>query len=436
MSEILKIRGGIPLSGEVVAVPNKNAVLASLPASILSDKDVIYKNLPDTLDVEKILKLLTLLGAEVTKTDSSTTIINCKDLNKYELDATLANSFRSSILFAGPLLARFKKAIIPLPGGCVLGKRSIAAHIDAFNKVGINAAFEDNHVIFTAPKTLKKNYAVWMMEASVTATENLALYAAGCDSSFEITESACEPHVRQLLVLLRDMGAGISGEGSNKIYIKGTTSFSNAEFIPEPDFVDIAGIIVATAITQGKVTIKDANIPQVVDGLVQCFEKFNIIINKNGNDLIVDGTNKLKIDTLNSGFPMAGEGLPKLLPRPWPGIPVDVLPVLVTLACKTDGRILIQNWMYETGLDFIRQLNALGANIFMADPQRVIVSGPVRFSGGTVHTPAIIQAVKALFLASLADEVDTTLIGTEVLKRRYPNILAVYKNLGAHIEVM
>ncbi|MBU0649964.1 hypothetical protein KKG63_02050, partial [Patescibacteria group bacterium] len=193
-------------------------------------------------------------------------------------------------------------------------------------------------------------------------------------------------------------------------------------------------LIVAAAVTKGKITIKNACLPVVVDGLVQCFEKFNIGIRRHEKDLEVDGNRELFIDSINSGFPLAGEDLPKLVPRPWPGFPIDVLPVMVTLACKTKGKLLIQNWMYETGLDFVGELNALGANIFVADPQRIVVNGPVNFRGGRVTSPSVIQACKAIFLASLADPVETIIVGADILKRRYPDIVDVYRTLGANVE--
>jgi len=230
------------------------------------------------------------------------------------------------------------------------------------------------------------------------------------------------------------MGAEIEGIGSNKVTLKGKKNLKNFEFFPEPDFVDIGGLIVATAVTKGKVRILNANIESVIGGMVQVFEKFNIEIIKDGNDLIVNGDKDLYIDKVNSGFAMAEDDLPKLVPRPWPGFPIDVLPVMVTLACKTKGQLLIQNWMYETGLDFVRELNALGGNIFVADPQRIIVKGPVSFSGGNITSPGVIQSCKALFIATLADNVESTITGVDILKRRYPDIFEVYTKLGAKLE--
>jgi len=434
MPETLKITGGVRLQGDVTPVPNKNAILAALPASLLTDETVTYHNIPSTTDVKKFLEILKLLGSDIDDSDYNNLKINCKNVNSYKVDSTLGNQIRASIMLAGPLLTRFGIAEIPTPGGCVLGKRSIMAHIDSFTKAGVKVEMVDGYARFTAPVNKKTRYDIWQFEASVTGTENLFLYAAGIDSEFCITDAASEPHVSQLLRVLQNMGAEIEGAGSNKVVINGSKNLKSFEFYPQPDFVDIGGLVVATAVTKGKVRILNANIDSVIGGMIQVFEKFNIEIVKDGRDLIVNGDKDLHIDNVNSGFAMADEDLPKLVPRPWPGFPIDVLPVMVTLASKTKGRLLIQNWMYETGLDFIRELNALGGNIFVADPQRIIVKGPVKFSGGTITSPGVIQACKALFIAALADNVETTIIGIDILKRRYPDIFDVYTKLGAKLE--
>jgi UDP-N-acetylglucosamine 1-carboxyvinyltransferase len=434
MSPAIKISGGRKLVGEVTPVPNKNAMLPALAACLLTNETVTYKDLQKSTDVLKTLQILRNLGAEVDDADFTNIRVNCSKVKTYEVDYTNGNALRSSILFAGPLLARFGKAKIPLPGGCVLGKRSISAHIDAFQKVGIHTEVTDGYAWFTRVAPVQPHYELWMMEASVTATENLAMYAAGTEAVFDITEAAAEPHVTQLLQLLNAFGCEISGFESNKIRITGKSDCRGATFTPDPDHIDIAGLIVAAAITRGQITIKNANVYRVTGGLVQFFRKFNIDIQPSGLDLIVNGSKELFIDSVDSGFPLASEDLPKVSPRPWPGFPVDALPNVVTLACKTRGKTLIQNWMYETGLDFIRELNVLGANIFMSDPQRVIVNGPINFNGGRVLAPSIIQATQAIFLAALADEADTVIEGWDILKRRYPNTLDVYRALGARIE--
>ncbi len=431
----VKITGGIPLFGEVTPVPNKNAVLSAIPAAIISSKPITYTNLPETTDVNKLLQMLKLLGVRVKK-EGTNTIIDASNINSFRVDKELGELIRSSIMLVGPLLARFGRAEVPIPGGCVLGQRSIHAHIDVFTKAGCTVTFENDYVSFTAPKNLEQNYDIWQFEASVTATENFVMYAAGVGAKFTLTDAACEPHVTQLLELLSQMGADISGIGSNKVTIVGNKTLGKASFTALPDQIDIAGIIVAAGVTKGKIKILGGNISGIIGGLIQTFKKFNIKFSTDNTDLIVDGTDGLRVDPKNSGFPLASDGLPKFIPRPWPGFPADALPLIVPLACKTPGQMLVQNWIYESGLDFVRELNHMGAQIFMCDPQRVIVNGPVKFTGGRVTPPGVIQAHVAVFLAALCDPVETIVEGAETLSRRYVDFFAIYKKLGAKIEVI
>jgi len=431
----IRITGGKTLSGTVTPITNKNSIVAALPASILVKGKTIYKNVPKSTDVDKILDILRDIGAQINCDDYTNLVIDCSNINNWEIDSLESKKFRGSIIFVGPLLARFGKAKIPLPGGCVLGKRSIASHVDVLTECGVRVEYDSDSVMFTTAKHPDK-VRVWQLEASVTATENFAMLAAGSIGSYELIDAACEPHVTEVLTLLKNMGAKVSGIGTNRILIEGSNSLVGATFVPGPDPIDIVGYIVSAALTKSKITIHDANVPDIVDGITRYLSKFNIGISKNGKDLIVDGTQKLKIDSKNSGVPIAGENLPKFSPRPWPGYPVDALPQIVALGCKLNGRILVQNWMYESGLEFSRELNAMGADIFICDPQKIIVSGPATLRNSEVFPPNVIQAVMAIFLLALSDPIETIINGAELLLRRYPNIIEDYQKLGAKIEVL
>ncbi|MBI2310324.1 UDP-N-acetylglucosamine 1-carboxyvinyltransferase [Candidatus Collierbacteria bacterium] len=437
MVETIKVTGGRRLKGEVTPIANKNAMLAVIPAAVLSSKTIVYKNVPKTSDIQKLCAIIQKLGGEVTDSVTGELKINCKNLDSYHVDEELGGSFRASLNFVGPLLARFGIAEVPLPGGCDLGMRSIEAHTNVFQKAGVEVERMGRYVRFRAPRVKAKKYTVWQIEASVTATENFVMYAAGIKSEVELFDAASEPHVTDLLNLLSEMGANISGIGSNRLIVKGKKTLGKGVFVPRPDSIDIAGYIVAAAVTNGEIKIKGANIPDIVDGMINWYSMFNIVASRKGKDLIVKrGKKGLIIDVNKSGFPLAAPNLPKFTPRPWPGFPVDALPPIAVLASKSTGRLLIQNWMYESGLDFVRELNAMGADIFMIDTQRIIINGPVTFRGGEVTPPSVIQSVKAVFLAALVDPAVTIIHGTEILKRRYPNIIEVYKKLGAKIEVV
>lgn len=271
------------------------------------------------------------------------------------------------------------------------------------------------------------------METSVSATENIVMFSALSDCKTQIINSACEPHVTDLLNMLVGMGAKVSGVGSNKLNVVGVKSLKGTKFSPGPDPIDIAGLIVAAAITNGEIIIKNSNIPDIVDGLITHLSPFNIKISPVGKDLVVKPNGELNVDAKTTILPLAEKNLPKFKPAPWPGFPVDALPAAVVLATKTKGRLLMQNWMYEAGFHFTHILNELGANIFMCDPQKIIVQGPSNYKGGEVTSPGIIQACKAIFLAALCDPVETIIHGANVLERRYPNIVEVYQSLGADI---
>src|SRR3989339_830338 len=436
MATKIKVTGGKKLAGEITPVKNKNSILACIPAALLSDADVFYNDVPKSTDVVKMLEMLKLIGATVDDSDYSRIRINCSTVDSYRIDKDLGSLIRASIMFAGPLLARFGVCEVPVPGGCVLGKRSISSHVDSFSKVGITTEYiEDGYVRFTAPKKPESAYFVWQFEASVTGTENLLMYCAGINSRVEIVSCACEPHVYELETLLAKMGANLSGTGSNRVIVEGVKGLTGAYFTPGPDFVDIAGICVAAAITGGNLRIKGANERHISGGIIDTIQKFGVSVLGENEDLLVKATGDLCVDLAETNFPLAGDDLPKFVPKPWPGFPIAALPAIVVLCCKTKGRMLIQNWMYETGLDYIRELSAMGANIFMSDPQRIIVSGPCKFNGGKIMVPGIIEGAKAIFLASLCDNVTTTIEGIEILQRRYTDIFDTYNRLGADIEM-
>jgi len=434
----IRVRGGKKLKGSVTPIPNKNSYMATLPASLLTNEDITYENVPATSDVEKLLQILEKLGARVERVSDKKVIINCASVTSYKIDQKIGGEFRSSLMFAGPLLARFGKAVIPMPGGCALGLRGVEAHLDYFKKIGVSCIHRGNVMEFRITKQPKKECIVRPLESSVTATENLIMYAASSGQTIKLYDAASEPHVIDLCNLLKDMGGDIEGVGSNRLIISGNGGLlSGASFFARPDHVDIAGYIVATAITDGKITLKGANIPEMVDTMLQWFELFGIKIQRKEKDLIISRKNgDLRLNGNSGIFPMAAPNLPKIAPRPWPGFPADVIPVMATIACKTRGRLLLQNWMYEDALQFVRELNTMGADIFISSPQRIIINGPIDFKGGDVTPPRVIQAMKAVFLAALADKAVTTIHGVEILKRRYPNILEVYQSLGADIQIV
>ena len=433
MNGTCRIVGGTALKGAVTPIPNKNSLMGALPLAVLRCPGVAYRNLPATTDVECFLEIYRRWGARIDCASEGSHLIDCTNTNSYRVDLDIGRKLRGAFSFVGPLLARFGVAEVPLPGGCRLGMRSIATHINTFRKVGVTVEQEDGYLRFRAPKKSRGEYTAWMQEASVTATLNVAMYAAARDADTTVIGASCEPHVGDVLEALTRMGAHITGIGTNVLHIKGVEELGATEFVASPDYVDIAGYLVAGAITGGELRIRGANLPRIMDGIIDWFKLFSVDIDRKSKDLIVTGHGQLRLK--GNEFPMAGRDLPKLAVRPWPGFPVDILPVMITLASKTEGSILFQNWMYESGFDFVRELNYLGAEIYMSDPQKVIVMKPVvNFIGGEIVAPGIIQGTKAIFLASLADRVETVIHGTDILRRRYPNIFETYRRIGAEVS--
>jgi UDP-N-acetylglucosamine 1-carboxyvinyltransferase len=408
--------------------------MGALPAAALSGDGILFPALPDTLDVHTYLEILTRLGAKVTRSGQGAVHVDPAGIRAHTIDPAMGRRLRGAFSLTGPLLARFGSVEMPLPGGCDLGYRAITTHLDGFRKLDVAVQQRDSSVLLTAPRTHAGRYDIWLAEASVSATLDLALYAAGSGFSLTIRDAACEPHVVEVLRLLRRMGVGVEGEGTNQITIHGPgRPLAGADFKAGLDYVDLAGSIVATAVTGGELTIRGGNVPTLVNGMANWFHAFGIELERSGDDLLVAAPERLQVHA--EFLPQAGRDLPKLAVRPWPGFPVDVLPVMVTLACKSHGAILFQNWMYESGFDYVRELNYLGAEILISDPQRVMVREPaITFRGGEIAAPNIIQGAKAIFLAALADEAETVIHGVDLLRRRYSTIFETYSALGARIE--
>lgn len=432
MNGTFRIRGGKALRGSVRPILNKNSLLGALPAAVLDCEGITYHDLPATTDVECFLDIYRDLGARIHRDDDENTTIDCSSVRTYRVNGDIARRIRGSFMLVGPLLSRFGAAEVPIPGGCKLGARSVSVHVNAFRSLGVSAEEVDGTIRFVAPKRLPKRSAVWLLEASVTATLNVAMFAAGAGIEVEIVDASCEPHVVDVLRLLVDLGARIEGIGTNHLVVHGKKGLGSAHFVASPDHVDIAGYCVAAGVTGGTIRVADGNLPRITTGMFNWMRLFGLQIEPDGGDVVVSGTHSLSV--AKDEFPMAGKDLPKFSVRPWPGFPVDILPVMVTLACKAQGSVLFQNWMYESGFDFVRELNYLGAEIYISDPQKIIVMDPVvRFGGGEIAAPGIIQGTKAIFLAALADDVETIIHGTDILRRRYPDIYSNYRSLGAEI---
>lgn len=422
-----KIEGGKPLSGKITPVPNKNSILKLIPAALLTDEPVILHNVPKSSDVRLMLKIVKQLGGKVTYLDDGSSVkIVAKDVNTFEIDEDLSEKAKASVMFMGPLLIRFKKAYMPMPGGCKLGTRPLDAFID--NMVQMGAKYVREKGYYLEAEHLKAS-KIWSWFPSVTGTENTILLAVLIPGVTEIYNAASEPHTQDLCNMLNSMGAKISGIGSNKLIIEGVEKLTGTEWTVISDHLDVGEYIAAAAMTGGEITINNA-IPEHMNLMIQFFEKIGVKvkINEDGS-IFVPAKQKLECELTVRGDILDVKAFA------WPFLPPDFVHIAVVAALKAKGSIIFHNSFYEYGFFFIEELAKMKAKVIMADPHRIITFGPTNFKGAHLIAPNIIQATMALFLAALSAEGTTILEDAEdSLMRRYPDLIENYVKLGARIE--
>lgn len=425
----LKITGGIPLNGVIKPTANKNSILKLIPATILVNAPVKFNNFPLTQSTRVLLDILKALGGNVEIVDNNTVIIDSRNINSFEVDDELASLERSSLMFLGPLVGKFGKASVKDSGGCKLGVRPLDTLFQGMKALGVEVSGSKKYEL-SAPNGLIGNENIWLLEASVTGTENLILAAVKAKGKTVIYEAACEPHTQDLCNFLVKCGADISGIGSNKLTINGVPNLGSNDLIEWsviPDHIDIGGLIVAAAITGGEITIKDA-IPHHMTQILNYFKKVNLDVEIRGEDLFVRGNQELKC------LPNFKGDLDKIPDKPWPGYPVDLIPQAVVLATFASGNMRVHSFMYETQLFFVEELLKMNGKLHLANPHTVVTLGPSKFRSAKINCPDVIQAAHALIIAALAAEGETILNNVDHIFRRYPDILEEFTSLGAKIE--
>lgn len=421
-----KIEGGKPLNGVITPVPNKNSILKLIPAALLTDDPVIIHNVPKSSDVRWMLKIVKQLGGKVAYIgDGSSVRIQANDLTTFEIDYELSQKAKSSVMFMAPLLLRFKKAYMPIPGGCKLGTRPLDAFID--NMVQMGAEYRREKGYFLEAKKLKAA-KIWSWFPSVTGTENTVMLAVLTLGTTEIYNAACEPHTQDLCNMLNAMGAKISGIGSNRLTIEGVNKLHGVEWSVIPDHLDIGAYIAAALLTNGDITIKNA-IPEHMGLIIQFFEKLNAKIKIKGDEITIHNNQKLECDLTVRGDIFDVKAFA------WPFLPPDFVHVALVTALKAKGSFVFHNSFYEYGFFFIEELAKMKAKLIMADPYRIVTFGPTDYLGAKIIAPNIIQATMALFLAALGATGVTILEDSDdSLLRRYPDLIANYQKLGAKIS--
>ena len=418
-----KIEGGIPIRGTVKASGNKNSALPCIASSLLTDETVILRNIPDIEDTSVMISILQSLGASVEKIEHHTWKIEAKKIEKTDIPSELSKKIRASILFAGPLVARAGKAVMPPPGGDVIGRRRLDTHFLALQELGARITV-DGPFTFTANKLVGAD--LFLDETSVTATENAVMAAVLAEGRTKITNAASEPHVQDLCNMLVAMGAKISGIGSNILVIDGVKKLHGVDFSIGPDFMEIGSYIGLAAATKGSITITGVR-AEDMRPLRVAFGKLGITWTIEGDTLTVAVGQEMKVNTDLGGM------IPKIDDSPWPGFPPDLTSIMTVVATQVEGTVLIFEKMFESRMFFVDKLINMGARITLCDPHRAVVSGPSTLHGDKLVSPDV-RAGMAMVIAAMAAHGESRISNVYQIERGYEHLVERLQSLGAHIK--
>ena len=420
------IDGGIALSGMIVPAGNKNAALPILAASVLTEDEVVVRNVPKIKDVGAMLAILEALGVRVTWLSDHEIALCAAGLTADEavIDRDLSEHIRASFLLAGPLLARFGRVRMPPPGGDVIGRRRLDPHLDAFAALGATFTY-DRDIDLHARGGLRAG-DVFMDEPSVMATENALLAAARTPGSTVIGNAACEPHVQDLARMLVKMGADIHGIGSNVLTVNGSAELHGCDHAIGPDHIEIGSFMALAGVTGGELRVRDT-IPNDLRMIRLVFERLGLRSELDGADVIVPGDQDLVMSR------DVGEHKIAVQDGPWPAFPADLTSIALALATQCSGTVLIHEWMFENRMFFTDKLVLMGADITLCDPHRSMVTGPSRLRGARVESPDI-RAGMAMLIAALCADGRSEIGNIRQIDRGYERIDERLRELGARIE--
>jgi UDP-N-acetylglucosamine 1-carboxyvinyltransferase len=419
------IQGGSPLSGEITPAGNKNAALPILAACLLTEEELVLRNVPRISDTETQLELLEGLGVKVAWSGENEVRLRADSVTATIVDEELASLIRASFLLAGPLLARFGEVRMPPPGGDFIGRRRLDPHLDAFRDLGARVEGE-RWLQIAAPSEGLKPCRIFMDEPSVMGTENALLAAALTPGPTTIGNAACEPHVQDLARVLVKMGAKVDGIGSNVMTVHGRDRLGGAEHAIRPDHIEVASFMALAAATGGELRVREAE-PDDVLAIRRHFRRVGLNSRVEGTDVLVPPEQRLEIqDDL-------GDAIPKIDDGPWPAFPADLTSIALALSTQARGTVLIFEKMFENRLFFVDKLVAMGARITLCDPHRAIVSGPSRLHGARLESPDI-RAGMAMLIAALAAEGTSEIGNIAQIDRGYERIDLRLRELGAQID--
>lgn len=427
------IEGGYKLKGDLTPQGAKNEALQIICASILTDQDVLIKNIPEIRDVLKLIDILKGLGVKVKRIEKGKFLFNAENINvdflKSPEYAEKAASLRGSIMMIGPLLARFGKGFIPQPGGDKIGRRRLDTHFIGLQKLGATFTYDTKNNWYSISASKLKGAYMLLDEASVTGTANILMAAVLAEGSTTIYNAACEPYLQQLSRMLISMGAKINGIGSNLLNIEGVSSLSGCTHHILPDMIEVGSFIGLAAMTASEITIKNVGIKHL--GIIpEAFRQLGITIEHHGDDLIVKETDHYEIKSYIDGSIMT------ISDAPWPGLTPDLLSVFLVVATQAKGSVLIHQKMFESRLFFVDKLIDMGAQIILCDPHRATVIGMNREHAlrATTMTSPDIRAGIALLIAAMSANGTSTIDNIEQIDRGYENIDSRLNQIGAKIS--
>jgi UDP-N-acetylglucosamine 1-carboxyvinyltransferase len=427
-----EVIGGKRLSGEITPQGAKNEALQVISAVLLTPEKVTITNIPDILDVNLLIELLGEMNVKIERPQRDTCIFQADDVDVDYLRSDTyrkkSGRLRGSVMLAGPMLARFRKAYISKPGGDKIGRRRLDTHIMGFEKLGVEFEYDtgDNFFHLKAPR-LRGNYLL-LDEPSVTGTANIIMAASMAEGTTTIYNAACEPYIQQLCKMLNSMGAQISGIGSNLLTITGVSRLGGTTHRMLPDMIEVGSFIGLAAMTQSDITIKNASIKDL--GLIpDKFRQLGIELHFKGDDIHVPAQEVYEIKNFLDGSVLT------IYDHPWPGFTPDLLSIVLVVATQARGSVLIHQKMFESRLFFVDKLIDMGARIILCDPHRATVIGLGReqnLRGIQMSSPDI-RAGVSLLIAALSAEGKSIIQNIEQIDRGYQHIDTRLQQLGAQI---
>ncbi len=432
--ETFKIKGGFELKGEITPQGAKNEALQVICATILTDKKVTIHNIPDIIDVKRLINLLSKLGVNIKKINTNSYSFQSDKLNLDYLESEEfkkdGKSLRGSIMIVGPLLSRFGKGYIPKPGGDKIGRRRLDTHFQGLVKLGGKFEYNKKDHFYTIKADKLKGTYILLDEASVTGTANILMASVLAGGTTTIYNAACEPYIQQLSKMLINMGANITGIGSNLLTIEGVNQLDGTEHTILPDMIEIGSWIGLAAMTKSEILIKNVsweNLGQIPD----VFNSLGVELIKKGDDMLVPKHNDgYEIRNYIDGSILT------VSDAPWPGFSPDLLSIILVVATQAKGSVLIHQKMFESRLFFVDKLIDMGAKIILCDPHRATVIGHAFNSQlkATSMTSPDIRAGISLLIAALSAKGISTINNIEQIDRGYENIDHRLRSIGAKIE--